>query len=373
MAFALLKADSPAITRERMRETPTDCPLVSEEFEIVAPFADILKLAGAKGKGNHTFKIFHPVPQPKEYTLVFVNCFSPRQAVSMNVRIELFNKEGTVPDFLPAGKTQLPKLYFSFFALFVLAGVAWVYVCYRHKETTHRVHILMGVLVSLKAITLLALAAEYTLVKQTGTPHGWNVAYYIFSFLRGVMLFTVILLIGTGWSFLKPFLQDRDKKVILIVIPLQVFANIAATIVEEYTPAAKGWFTWRDIFHLIDIICCCTILLPIVWSIKHLREASRTDGKAARNMIKLSLFRQFYVMVVSYIYFTRIVVYLLRNTVSYHYTWVSDLADNAATLIFYILTGYIFRPVERNPYFVLDDEEEEAAVQMALKDDEFDL
>ena len=58
----------------------------------------------------------------------------------------------------------------------------------------------------------------------------------------------------------------------------------------------------------VDIICCCAILFPIVWSIKHLREASQTDGKAARSLHKLTLFRQFYVMVVSYIYFTRIVV-----------------------------------------------------------------
>ncbi len=73
-----------------------------------------------------------------------------------------------------------------------------------------------------------------------------------------------------------------------------------------------------NILHLVDIICCCAILFPIVWSIKHLREASQTDGKAARSLHKLTLFRQFYVMVVSYIYFTRIVVYLLRRCTPPH-------------------------------------------------------
>ena len=36
------------------------------------------------------------------------------------------------------------------------------------------------------------------------------------------MLFTVIVLVGTGWSLMKPFLSDRDKKILFVVLPLQV-------------------------------------------------------------------------------------------------------------------------------------------------------
>jgi hypothetical protein len=70
--------------------------------------------------------------------------------------------------------------------------------------------------------------------------------------------------------------------------------------VQDSTLCAQEWFTWRDLFHLVDIICCCAILFPIVWSIKQLREAARTDGKVARTLEKLQLFRQFYVVVVVY-------------------------------------------------------------------------
>ncbi len=54
----------------------------------------------------------------------------------------------------------------------------------------------------------------------------------------------------------------------------QVCAEVAIVILDENTPASRSWFTWRDILHLVDIICCCAILFPIVWSIKYLREAA---------------------------------------------------------------------------------------------------
>ncbi|XP_020871398.1 uncharacterized protein LOC9298233 [Arabidopsis lyrata subsp. lyrata] len=121
-----------------------------------------------------------------------------------------------------------------------------------------------------------------------------------------------------------------------------------------------------------DIVCCCAILFPIVWSIRSLRETSKTDGKAARNLAKLTLFRQFYIVVIGYLYFTRIVVFALKTIAAYKYRWVSNAAEEIASLAFYMLMFYMFRPVEKNEYFVLDEEEEEAA-ELALKEDDFEL
>jgi G protein-coupled receptor 107 len=208
-----------------------------------------------------------------------------------------------------------------------------------------------------KALTLLCEAAKYHYVAATGSPDGWNIAYYIFTSFRGLMFFTVVVLIGTGWSYMKPFLGDRERKILMVVIPLQVFANIAIVVSDEENPAVQDWAAWKDVFHLVDIICCCAVLFPIVWSIKHLREAAQTDGKAARNMEKLTLFRQFYVMVVVYIYFTRIVVYLLESTVRFEYVWLSTGASELATLAFYVWTAVRFRPHKENPYLKLHQEE----------------
>jgi hypothetical protein len=66
---------------------------------------------------------------------------------------------------------------------------------------------------------------------------------------------------------------------------VQVFAEIAIIVMDEFTPAQRSWFAWRDVMHFMDIACCAAILFPIVWRIKHLREAAQTDGKAERCVI----------------------------------------------------------------------------------------
>lgn len=59
-----------------------------------------------------------------------------------------------------------------------------------------------------------------------GHPDGWNIAYYIFTFMRGILFFTVVVLVGTGWSYMKPLLAEKEKRILMIVIPLQVFAEV---------------------------------------------------------------------------------------------------------------------------------------------------
>jgi hypothetical protein len=350
MGFFLSTMDDLVPVISQLEGLGKNCLLDSNLMHTLFTMADPVK-------ANFT----HQVMQSNQYTLFFENCVNTE--VSMEVKTSMYNVENGYRDFLSVGQTVLPRMYFLFFLANVALLGTWIYACWAQKESVHRIHFLMGLLVVLKALNMICEAEDKQYVKRTGTPHGWDVAYYIFNFLRGLLLFSVIVLIGTGWSFLKPFLQDKEKKVLMVVIPLQVFANTAYIVYDEAGPSTKDFFTWKQVFLLLDIICCCAVLFPIVWSIKHLREAARTDGKAARNLAKLTLFRQFYIVVVSYIYFTRIVVFALFTVTVYRYQWTSKFAEEAANLAFYIYTGYKFRPVVHNPYFVLDDDEEEAAAR----------
>ncbi|GJM88812.1 hypothetical protein PR202_ga05378 [Eleusine coracana subsp. coracana] len=238
----------------------------------------------------------------------------------MTVRTEMYNvnADGS-KDYLPVGQAPVPAIY-GFFAFSYAAFLAaWGYP---HPLPQPR------------------------LGEPDPPPH----------LVKGVILFAVIALVGTGWSFLKPVLQDREKKVLMVVIPLQVTANIASAVIGETGPFLPDWVTWNQILLFVDVTCCCAVLFPVVWSIRSLRETSKTDGKAARNLSKLTL----------------IVVYALKNIASYKYRWVSILAEEVATMAFYLFMFYTFRPAENCKYFSLDEEEEEAA-EMVLREEEFEL
>ncbi|KAJ1688660.1 hypothetical protein LUZ63_012815 [Rhynchospora breviuscula] len=319
---------------------------------------------------NRTFPISHP----DEYSLFFANCAPERALVTMSVRTEMFNTlpDGT-KDYLSVGQSLVPSIYAGFASFYIAFLFFWFYLTLcKNRLLSHRIHHLMSGLLLARCLYLICAAEDQHFIRVTGTPHGWDVLFYVFQFIKGVLLFGVIVLIGTGWSFLKPFLQDREKKVIMAVIPLQVIANIASAVVGETGPFLRDWVTWNQLFLLIDVACCCAVLFPLVWSIRSLRESSKTDGKAARTLAKLSLFRQFYLVVIGYLYFTRIVVYALRTIASYKYRWVAVAAEEVASLAFYLYMFYMFQPMERNEYFLLDEGEEELAEQ-ALREDEFEL
>jgi hypothetical protein len=93
----------------------------------------------------------------------------------------------------------------------------WVLVCVKHRRTAERIHAVMGALLLFKALKLACAAEDQWYVERTGTPHGWDVAFYVFGFFKGILLFTVIVLIGTGWSFLKPYLQVHEHACVVVV------------------------------------------------------------------------------------------------------------------------------------------------------------
>nr|KAG5705751.1 hypothetical protein BaRGS_027410 [Batillaria attramentaria] len=327
------------------------------------------------GEGSYQTYFLVYIARPEEeglYNLYFHNCLhyqtaSPSSSSVVSLMLEIV--EDNNGNYLTAGEMPVPALYFTFSILFFITGVAWLSVLRRSKEDVYKIHYLMLVVIFIKSLACLFHGVNMYFIQINGVhEEAWAILWYIVYLTRGALMFVTVLLIGAGWAFIKHVLTDREKKLFLIVIPLQVLDRVAWVIVEESEEGNQSYTTWNEIFILVDLLCCGAILFPVVWSIRHLQEASHTDGKAAINLQKLKLFRHFYILVVCYIYFTRIIVYLMKITLPFKLEWLTDLFTELAMMVFFIVTGVKFRPATDNPYLQvpLDSDDEEIEMEEVL-------
>nr|XP_033780766.1 protein GPR108 [Geotrypetes seraphini] len=294
------------------------------------------------------------------YNMNFHNCYnlkgSQRHLYDLVVGIVEKNPEG----YLSAAELPLIKLYLLTSGCFFIAAIVWLIILLKHKHCVFKIHWLMAALTFTKSFALLFHSVNYYVINTKGQPiESLAVMYYITHILKGALLFITILLIGSGWAFIKYILSDKEKKIFMIVLPLQILANVAYIILESSEEGSSDYALWMQILFLVDLICCGSILFPVIWSIRHLQETSNTDGKSTINLAKLKLFRYYYVMVVCYIYFTRIIAILLKVIVPFQWQWLHQLLVEVSTFIFFILTGYKFRPACNNPYLQLPQDEED--------------
>jgi hypothetical protein len=311
-------------------------------------------------------QVFAEVTKPESeniYTIAFHICGSIGAAVNLDMRLTEVNPG----DYLGAGLSMLPTMLFCMAGVYFVATCVWIRTLYLNRNSIHlhKIHFLMLMLVVTKMLSLLFHAIDYHFIKVKGAQEeGWAITYYIMHICKGFLLFITILLIGAGFGFIKHVLSHCEKQLIAVVLSLQVIANVAMIVVDETSEGTAKRTTWRTIGLLVDLVCCGAILFPVVWSMRHLREATSIDGKAAISLQKLKLFRRFYVMVLAYIYSTRIIVYLIESTIPFRFEWVATLLDEIITLLFYSVTAYMFSPLPDNQYLQLPTDDEGESIQM---------
>ncbi|GAB0198478.1 protein GPR107 [Grus japonensis] len=308
--------------KKSKRSTTTSQSIVEQEHHV------------HNDKGTFSFQFFFNISSHNQeglYSLYFHKCVgsdgptNDQQLFSLDIEITEKNPES----YLSAGEIPLPKLYISMAMFFFLSGTVWIHILRKRRNDVFKIHWLMAALPFTKSLSLVFHAIDYHYISFQGFPiEGWAVVYYITHLLKGALLFITIALIGTGWAFIKHILSDKDKKIFMIVIPLQVLANVAYIIIESTEEGTTEYGLWKEILFLVDLLCCGAILFPVVWSIRHLQEASATDGKAAINLAKLKLFRHYYVMIVCYIYFTQIIAILIKIAVPFQWKWLYQVFAN---------------------------------------------
>lgn len=211
---------------------------------------------------HSSFNTWYHVTYPGNYLLFFANC-NNQSLVTMNVRTELYNllDDGTTTtkDYLSAREPQ-PSDYFRFFLIYLCFLGFWTKLCFKNQQQRFQmIHLLMYVLLLITVLHFIFAVADQHDIKVTGSHHGWHVMFYIFQFMRNVVLFTIIVLIGVGWCFWRWVLPLRDMWFLTLVILLRVVANVTYIVAEESGLYYEHRVDLDDVISVIDITCCIVI------------------------------------------------------------------------------------------------------------------
>ncbi|KAK8633227.1 hypothetical protein V6N13_014075 [Hibiscus sabdariffa] len=140
----------------------TFCALTSRYVKI------LFKLDNLKPDSTYTGSI--EIDEPNEYNLVFGNC-QPEVKVTMHVHTEMYNLKDGEKDFLSAGKTPLPKLYFLLFLIYAAFFIVWVIACKNQMPRVEKIHIIMGALLLTKCLKMICASGGHNLCpKNRHTP-----------------------------------------------------------------------------------------------------------------------------------------------------------------------------------------------------------
>lgn len=294
----------------------------------------------------------------------WINCDNDKvKSYSFDLYLEQYNVIRGSINYLSYSDIYNTEVYLAFAIIHFILLLIWFFRYLRKSRSVNIVHYMMSILMILKISSLISQSVMFYDLSRLGSNDGWNIATYIFRFLKTITFFTVIIMIGTGWRFIKPFLNDDEKKIFYIVIPLQIISNIALIISEETSLINPNWNLYIYVFKGLDILCSFIVLLPILWSKTHLKSASEIDGKKKQSLEKLFLFRMFYLSVVGYLYLSSTIGNLISASASIRNVWCRSLVEELFTLIFFIFVAVQFRPIKNNSYFKLDENNNEEEME----------
>ncbi|KAI9142584.1 lung seven transmembrane receptor-domain-containing protein [Paraphysoderma sedebokerense] len=255
---------------------------------------------------------------------------------------------------LSAGDYLLPNIYSFMSFLYAAFLITWIIFLRKASVTVLRIHKLISVFLIFLLTQKILESARYNALKSGIDAEGYTITTYIFTFLKSLLGITILLLLASGWSLLKPILSSRDRRIMMGIIPIQILVNIVKVLEEEGAVGSVEWEFWRTFLPLIDVFSFFIILWVILHTRRHLTQASRVDGKAFTSLLRHKLWGQLYILTCVYIYMTRVVSIFLESSLQFKNFWVVTAWEEGVGLIFWGIVASKFRPTQNNPYTRLD-------------------
>nr|GMD95040.1 protein GPR107-like [Ipomoea batatas] len=323
--------------------------------------------------GTSIQKLFS-ISKAEVYFLFFVNC-AKKSSVTMSLSVEMYNIETNGKrNYLSDGSGLLPSIFFASTMAYSLLFLWWAIHCHHYnRKATKTIHILMAALLISRALDSLCLSLEQETIKRTGSPHGWQFLLYFLHTIRSLLLVLVVLLIGAGWTVLKPFVHKEGQAALALGMLVQIVSSVMYILKWETGLFVDGYFAYTILLFILDFVSCWLLLLPIGSTMRELKRNADTEGKAARSLEMLKCFRNLFVGIFVYILITRVALSILKfkaSTNGWRDRWVLiTVVEQVINVVCFWGIFFMFRPTTRrddNPFVATEHDEEAARAELEI-------
>lgn len=296
---------------------------------------------------------------PDLYYIFLINC-AKNSTISMTLNLQTYNLDSNGDrDYIDEHFTNLPTTLFTFSFLFLVFLLTWAHGCYKNKHFVHKIHLLMAMLLFLRALELSCYAYSQQSIRLTGSPHAWNILWLSLYLARNILFIDVIMLIRAGWSLFRPCLQKIEKHAIATTVVLQVIAGACFVLIQSVGPSDRHYKYWTVTYYAFDFLCCAFLMFPVCNSIDNLGISSKTEGKEAKRLVHQRVYENLAIAIYVYLGFTRLGMFVSRAITSYNFWFLSIALEMTMEFIFYVVVYAMFWPNARYDYVVIDDGEED--------------
>lgn len=230
---------------------------------------------------NIPAKAKYPVYTPGFRHLIFVN--HKRKEISFTLSIEQYNleRDGT-RSYLSYGDVPLIAIHFSIATLMILLAVIWTGLLYVRRKSIKTIHYLLLCVAISKIITSFLDGFHFSRLNTNGFDDTSKFLRYSSMFLRSVMdynlLFLIVGILVTSFSYLLPALRLRHKIFLVGVVMLQIVVNIFLFSSSETSFSRVEWPYLRNLLIITDFISCLMVLKSLNWAKKRLSVDGEYDG-----------------------------------------------------------------------------------------------
>ena len=249
-----------------------------------------------------------------------------------------------ISSFLSFERRTEPYYKLLFFFVFLLMLYSWASYCWRNKLYANRVHLVLGVLLVSK--TLLQFCEFFSLTHFAAKgKHDFTTSLYLFVLgLKSAVFLAAVLLLGSGWVYLRPFLGKQEKRAISLVLALQIAASVFFALSKKEDTNFSTELGAEAFSFLIELFCFIYSFSVILATIKELENAVGVKEKEKFNLLKLKQFQRFYKIVMVFYYSSNIFMWVLSAILPIFLTWFRFLLQGLIESTLYGLMLLMFRP-----------------------------